>query len=160
MRALRGSGFPTLKSTTAGPEVRNLPREGRSKFGEREQAEFREGVLPHRLVPPGNRARAKAMRQAMPDAEFRLWCELRNGGLGLRFRRQHPIGSYIAGFLLRRKEPHRGGGRRAACVGSEANAGSSTNRLAGGARIATARRAIPKALILRCEAVQPPSLEG
>ena len=36
----------------------------------------------------------------MPDAEFRLWCELRNGGLdGLKFRRQHPIGSYIVDFF-------------------------------------------------------------
>jgi very-short-patch-repair endonuclease len=35
----------------------------------------------------------------MPDAEFRLWCELRNHGLGLRFRRQHPIGRYIVDFF-------------------------------------------------------------
>jgi len=36
----------------------------------------------------------------MPDAEFRLWCELRNGGLdGLRFRRQQPIGPYIVDFF-------------------------------------------------------------
>jgi very-short-patch-repair endonuclease len=36
----------------------------------------------------------------MPDAEFRLWCELRNRGLdGLRFRRQHPVGPYIVDFF-------------------------------------------------------------
>jgi very-short-patch-repair endonuclease len=39
------------------------------------------------------------MRRKMPDAEFRLWCELRNEGLGLRFRRQHPIGPYIVDFF-------------------------------------------------------------
>jgi very-short-patch-repair endonuclease len=44
--------------------------------------------------------RAKQMRQNMPDAEFRLWCELRNRGLdGLRFRRQQPIGPYIVDFF-------------------------------------------------------------
>src|SRR3712207_8362046 len=36
-----------------------------------------------------NRTFARHMRQEMPDAEFRLWCELRNRRLGgLRFRRQ------------------------------------------------------------------------
>jgi very-short-patch-repair endonuclease len=36
----------------------------------------------------------------MPDAEFRLRCELRNKGLdGLAFRRQQPIGPYIVDFF-------------------------------------------------------------
>lgn len=36
----------------------------------------------------------------MPDAEFRLWCELRSHGLdGLGFRRQQPIGRYIVDFF-------------------------------------------------------------
>ncbi len=36
----------------------------------------------------------------MPDAEFKLWCELRNRGLGgLAFRRQQPIGRYIVDFF-------------------------------------------------------------
>jgi len=40
------------------------------------------------------------MRRKMPDAEFRLWCELRKAGLGgLRFRRQHPLGAYIVDFF-------------------------------------------------------------
>jgi very-short-patch-repair endonuclease len=39
------------------------------------------------------------MRKAMPDAEFRLWRELRHRGIGPRFRRQHPIGPYIADFF-------------------------------------------------------------
>jgi very-short-patch-repair endonuclease len=40
----------------------------------------------------------------MPDAEFRLWCELRNGNLaGLRFRRQHPIGPFIVDFFCPEK---------------------------------------------------------
>jgi very-short-patch-repair endonuclease len=40
------------------------------------------------------------MRKNMPEAEFRLWCELRNRQLGgLAFRRQQPIGRYIVDFF-------------------------------------------------------------
>jgi very-short-patch-repair endonuclease len=55
--------------------------------------------VPRRIVPPRNRTFAKAMRKNMPDAEFKLWCELRNNGLGLKFRRQQPIGPYIVDFF-------------------------------------------------------------
>ncbi len=56
--------------------------------------------MPHRTIQLRNRVLAKAMRQDMPEAEFRLWCELRNRGLGgLRFRRQQPIGRYIVDFF-------------------------------------------------------------
>ena len=59
----------------------------------------------HQFVPPRNRAFAKQMRQKMPDAEFRLWCELRNRGLsGLRFRRQHPMGAFIVDFFCPEKK--------------------------------------------------------
>ena len=55
--------------------------------------------MPRRTLPPRSRYLAKGMRRNMPDAEFRLWCELRNGGLsGLKFRRQQPIGRYIVDF--------------------------------------------------------------
>jgi very-short-patch-repair endonuclease len=56
--------------------------------------------MPRHFVPTRNRALAKQMRRRMPDAEFRLWCELRNRNLGgLAFRRQHPIGRYIVDFF-------------------------------------------------------------
>ena len=56
--------------------------------------------MPRRVVPPRRRALAKTMRRNMPDAEFRLWCELRNKGLvGLKFRRQQPIGPFIVDFF-------------------------------------------------------------
>ena len=56
--------------------------------------------MPRRRLPVAKRSRAKQMRRKMPDAEFKLWCELRNGGLdGLKFRRQHPIGNYIVDFF-------------------------------------------------------------
>ncbi|ROR29617.1 endonuclease domain-containing protein [Inmirania thermothiophila] len=42
--------------------------------------------------------RARRLRASMTDAERRLWQHLRRRGLGVRFRRQHPIGPYLADF--------------------------------------------------------------
>jgi very-short-patch-repair endonuclease len=43
--------------------------------------------------------RAKPMRQTMTNAEVILWSRLRRGQVhGLNFRRQHPIGPFIADF--------------------------------------------------------------
>ena len=45
-------------------------------------------------------ARARQLRRAMTDAERRLWRALRNRGLGnFKFRRQAPIGPFIADFI-------------------------------------------------------------
>ena len=44
------------------------------------------------------------MRRDMPDAEFRLWCELGSRGLGLKFRRQQPIGPFIVDFFCAEKK--------------------------------------------------------
>ncbi|MBP5770559.1 MAG: endonuclease domain-containing protein [Bacteroidaceae bacterium] len=47
---------------------------------------------------------AKKSRQEMTESEFILWNALRDSRNGLRFRRQHPIGDYIADFVcLKRK---------------------------------------------------------
>lgn len=35
----------------------------------------------------------------MTDAEFKLWKHLRNKQLGVKFRRQSPIGNYIVDFV-------------------------------------------------------------
>lgn len=44
-------------------------------------------------------AKARALRQNMTKAEVILWMHLRRRALdGARFRRQHPIGPYIADF--------------------------------------------------------------
>ncbi|MEJ0012524.1 MAG: endonuclease domain-containing protein [Bauldia sp.] len=60
--------------------------------------------MPHREVPPANRAFGKTMRQAMTPAEARLWQWLRKPGIaGLRFRRQVPLGPYIVDFLCPQK---------------------------------------------------------
>jgi very-short-patch-repair endonuclease len=42
--------------------------------------------------------KARALRKAMTKAEAILWTALRRESQGLRFRRQHPIGPYIADF--------------------------------------------------------------
>lgn len=56
--------------------------------------------MPHRSIPGANRRLGKAMRRRLTPAEYRLWSLLRGRQLeGLRFRRQEPIGSYIADFV-------------------------------------------------------------
>ena len=54
------------------------------------------------LLPRHSRLRghAKALRQGMSDAERCLWQHLRAGQMqGYKFRRQQPIGDYIADFM-------------------------------------------------------------
>lgn len=55
--------------------------------------------------PPLATRRARAMRRDATDAEKRLWLLLRDRRLGgAKFRRQAPVGPYIADFVcLRRK---------------------------------------------------------
>ena len=47
-------------------------------------------------------ARAKSLRSTMTDAETVLWNQLKTGLNGLKFRRQHPLGCYIADFYCHR----------------------------------------------------------
>jgi very-short-patch-repair endonuclease len=55
--------------------------------------------MPHDVVSFRQRNNAKSMRRVMTDAELKLWNELRAHRLmGLSFRRQVPIGPYIADF--------------------------------------------------------------
>ena len=42
--------------------------------------------------------RRQALRSNMTEPEKRLWDILRNGQMGVKFRRQHGIGHYIADF--------------------------------------------------------------
>jgi very-short-patch-repair endonuclease len=51
-------------------------------------------------VPPKLRSNARALRKNSTDAERILWSELRDHRLnGAGFRRQVPIGNYIADFM-------------------------------------------------------------
>ena len=43
--------------------------------------------------------RARHMRQTLTPPEARLWAALRRQQMGVKFRRQHPIGPYIIDFF-------------------------------------------------------------
>jgi very-short-patch-repair endonuclease len=47
--------------------------------------------------------KARALRRNMTEAERALWRRLRNKGLGVKFRRQEPIGCYIVDFVCYEK---------------------------------------------------------
>ena len=47
---------------------------------------------------PITQVRARSLRREMTDSERKLWSGLRNEQLGVKFRRQHPLGHYIADF--------------------------------------------------------------
>src|SRR5262245_19185274 len=56
-------------------------------------------AMPHSAIARRTRERAQRMRRAPTDAERRMWQVLRNlKPLGTHFRRQAPIGIYIADF--------------------------------------------------------------
>ncbi|MDR3006082.1 MAG: DUF559 domain-containing protein [Acidovorax sp.] len=44
------------------------------------------------------RANAPVLRREMTDSERKLWAGLRRAQLGVKFRRQHPLGAYVADF--------------------------------------------------------------
>lgn len=45
------------------------------------------------------RDRARRLRREATDAERKLWAGLRGHQIGVKFRRQHPIGEFIADFV-------------------------------------------------------------
>jgi len=47
---------------------------------------------------PKAQQNARVLRREMTDSERRLWSGIRSEQLGVKFRRQHPIGNYIADF--------------------------------------------------------------
>ena len=56
------------------------------------------GTVPHAQELKSHQ-HAKLLRRTMTDAEVILWQNLRKNAVdGMRFRRQHPIGPYIADF--------------------------------------------------------------
>src|SRR4051812_14638914 len=54
--------------------------------------------MQHQSAPTAQR-NAKSLRGAMTDSERKLWSGLRGERLGVKFRRQHPFGNYIADFV-------------------------------------------------------------
>ncbi len=58
-----------------------------------------------RTFPPLARSRARSMRQDATDAEAIVWSHIRNRLLnGFKFRRQVPIGPYIADFVCQERQ--------------------------------------------------------
>ena len=56
--------------------------------------------MPHQPVPEEKRRFARHLRREITEAEDRLWQELRGRRLdGIKFRRQVPVGRYVADFL-------------------------------------------------------------
>jgi very-short-patch-repair endonuclease len=53
---------------------------------------------------------ARTLRREMTDSERKLCSGLRSEQLGVKFRRQHPLGNYIADFVCRRGAFLRGQG--------------------------------------------------
>ena len=81
------AGTPTRAGARA-PSL-DLPRKGGGEI-----------VTLHKLPLPGTTARARAMRAATTPAEAKLWGMLRGDQIAdTKFRRQAPIGPYIADFL-------------------------------------------------------------
>ncbi|MGB9617604.1 MAG: endonuclease domain-containing protein, partial [Desulfomonilaceae bacterium] len=52
-------------------------------------------------IPKSLRGRSKELRKNMTPPERKLWNVLRGNATGFAFRRQHPIGPYIADFYCR-----------------------------------------------------------
>jgi very-short-patch-repair endonuclease len=52
----------------------------------------------HNHATPAANAHARLLRAGMTDSERRLWSRLRREQLGVKFRRQHPLGHFIADF--------------------------------------------------------------
>jgi very-short-patch-repair endonuclease len=62
------------------------------------------GILEARVEVSMANERARALRRNMSDGERKSWAALRVRQVdGLRFRRQHPIGNYIADFVCLEK---------------------------------------------------------
>ncbi|UCI08108.1 endonuclease domain-containing protein [Mesorhizobium sp. B1-1-8] len=56
--------------------------------------------MPHQPVTRAKRSFARSLRREMTEAENKLWQELRDRRLDrIKFRRQVPIGKYIADFV-------------------------------------------------------------
>ena len=49
-------------------------------------------------IPQHHFERSRSLRHALSPPEVTLWCRLRNNQMGVKFRKQHPIGPFIADF--------------------------------------------------------------
>lgn len=59
---------------------------------------LRQPMTMQNQATPKARVNARTLRRGMTDAERKLWSGLRGEQLGSNFRRQHPLGHFIADF--------------------------------------------------------------
>ncbi len=91
----RSRQMRNLQSGDAGTAGFPLPLVGRVVSVANREGSF----LPHSNIDPKTRTRAKKLRTELTKAEARMWNMLRDfRARGARFRRETPIGPYIADF--------------------------------------------------------------
>ena len=89
-------GLPTLALPHRGGTLLSLPLAGEGRGGGNPTAASHSA----RYVPPRQREEARALRRDQTRAEALIWREVRAHRLaGLGFRRQVPMGRYIADFV-------------------------------------------------------------
>lgn len=82
---------PDARTPQSGPS----PGKGEDRWGLTPPSHPSKATFTHTRV---RTARARRLRANMTDAERKLWSVLRGGQMGPSFRRQHPIGNYVADF--------------------------------------------------------------
>src|SRR4051812_44653852 len=99
MKSLRSVSYPMRGQIPAQSSCRNLthPLCERSSWGGGPFAEERMVEGPVRATRKSMQ-NARRQRRAMSPPEVKLWALLRRSPDGIRFRRQHPIGPYVADF--------------------------------------------------------------
>ena len=85
----------TIKISNDGATAIPPPERGRSasvasRVGVKALSKFNRTTLKTAL--------ARRLRRDSTDVEMRLWQKLRNGQLGVDFRRQHPVGQFVLDF--------------------------------------------------------------
>jgi len=78
---------------------RNFERRALKRLRVRGETALKDDLSHDETVPV--RDQARFLRRTASEAQRRLWSRLRNHGLGVKFRRQHPIGPYIVDFFCR-----------------------------------------------------------
>ncbi|MEJ0010920.1 MAG: primosomal protein N' [Alphaproteobacteria bacterium] len=91
---------PAEKLAPCGPGVERIAEEVRAMFPSSPlRGEEGWGADLRKAHPlAGTLRHAQALRREMTEAEKRLWKILRGKSLGVAFRKQHPVGPYIADF--------------------------------------------------------------
>lgn len=60
--------------------------------------------MPARRTTPKGYDTARKLRKELTPAERKLWSHIRNDKLGVNFRRQHAVGSFIPDFVCVKKK--------------------------------------------------------